>query len=67
MRIVKIHAENVLPVRHFSVDRLNDVVVIAGPNGVGKSRFIAGLLQKFQSPDAYRPSSRNVLPCERGV
>lgn len=53
MRIVKIHAEDVLPVRHFSVDRLNDVVVIAGPNGVGKSRFIAGLLQKFQSPDTY--------------
>ncbi len=53
MRIVKIHAEEVLPVHHFSVDRLSDVVVIAGPNGVGKSRFIEGLLQKFQNPDAY--------------
>jgi predicted ATPase len=53
MRITRIHAEKVLPVHHFSVDRLSDVVVIAGPNGVGKSRFIEGLLQKFQNMNAY--------------
>ena len=53
MRITKIHADEVLPVHHFSVDRLSDVVVIAGPNGVGKSRLMEGLLQKFQSPQSY--------------
>lgn len=53
MRITKIHAIEVLPVRHFSVDRLSDVVVIAGPNGVGKSRLIEGLLQKFQNLNSY--------------
>ena len=50
MRVVKIQAERVLPVHKFSVDGLSDVVVIAGPNGVGKSRLIDALLQKFQNP-----------------
>jgi ATPase subunit of ABC transporter with duplicated ATPase domains len=49
MRITKIHAQKVLPVHHFSVDRLSDIVVLAGPNGVGKSRLIGALLQKFQN------------------
>lgn len=53
MRITKIHAEEVLPVHHFSVDRLSDVVVVAGPNGVGKSRLIEGLLQKFQNLNSF--------------
>ena len=53
MRIIKIHAEKVAPVHCFSVDQLSDVVVIAGPNGVGKSRLIDGLLQKFQNPNSY--------------
>lgn len=53
MRITSIHADEVLPVHHFSVGRLSDVVVIAGPNGVGKSRLIEGLLQKFQNPTSF--------------
>jgi predicted ATPase len=53
MRITRIYAEEVLPVQHFSVDRLSDVVVVAGPNGVGKSRLIEGLLQKFQDTNSY--------------
>lgn len=54
MRIIKIHADEVLPVRHFSVNQLSDVVVVAGPNGVGKSRLIGGLIQKFQSPNKFQ-------------
>lgn len=53
VRITSIHADDVLPVRRFAVDRLSDIVVVAGPNGVGKSRLIEGLLQKFQSPSAH--------------
>lgn len=49
MRIKKIIATDVLPVKKFEVDDLSDLVVIAGPNGVGKTRLISGLLQCFQN------------------
>jgi len=35
-------------VHHFEVDNLSDLVVIAGPNGVGKTRLITAVLQYFQ-------------------
>jgi predicted ATPase len=60
MRVTAIEVSDVLPVRRFSVDQLSDIVVIAGPNGVGKSRLIEGLLQKFQNPKAL-PSTRLVV------
>lgn len=49
MRIKSISASNVLPVKTFQVDNLSDLVVIAGPNGVGKTRLIAGLLAHFRN------------------
>lgn len=49
MRIKKITALEILPVRHFQVDNLSDLVVIAGPNGVGKTRLILSLLNYFQN------------------
>ncbi len=49
MRIRTIRAENVLPVEHFAVDELSDIVVIAGPNGIGKTRLISSLLSYFQN------------------
>lgn len=52
MKLSTIDATDALPVRSFSVTDLADVVVIAGPNGVGKSRLINSLLQKFQSLNA---------------
>jgi hypothetical protein len=60
MRLAKIDVEEILPVRRFAIDRIADVVVIAGPNGVGKSRLIEGLLQKFQNPAAH-PQTRLTL------
>lgn len=54
MRIRTIDATAVLPVERFQVDNLSDLVVIAGPNGVGKSRLIGGLLaqlQKYRAPN----------------
>jgi hypothetical protein len=53
MRLREIHAANIPPVKQFSVDQLSDTVVLAGPNGVGKTRFIATLLQYFQNPQNY--------------
>src|SRR5437870_1156734 len=50
MRIKTITAKTVLPVKSLSAENLSDVVVLAGPNGVGKTRLIEGLLQFFQNP-----------------
>ena len=49
MRIKSINAVNIEPIKSFSVDHLSDVVVLAGRNGVGKSRLIRWLLTFFQS------------------
>lgn len=50
MRIRSIRAANVPPVARFEVDDLADVVVIAGANGVGKTRLVQRLIQAFRSP-----------------
>ncbi|MEW6739310.1 MAG: AAA family ATPase [Nitrospirota bacterium] len=61
MRLISIYIKNILPVKLFNVDDLSDVIVIAGPNGVGKTRLIQGLLQYFQQP---RPNSNIRLVLE---
>ena len=48
MRIQSIKSRNVPPVRTFEADGLSDLVVIAGPNGVGKTRLVAAILRYFQ-------------------
>lgn len=48
MRIKSINAQAIPPVELFQVGSLSDLVVIAGPNGVGKSRLVAGLLGELQ-------------------
>lgn len=50
MRIAEIQGRNILPVRLFEVSRLADVIVLAGPNGVGKTRLLQALIQVFRSP-----------------
>jgi predicted ATPase len=37
------------PIKHFEVTDLADVVVLAGPNGVGKTSLLTSLLSLFQS------------------
>jgi len=40
LRLVALHVENSPPIDLFDVADLSDVVIIAGPNGVGKTRLI---------------------------
>jgi len=48
MRIASIKTQGVKPIQLFEVSDLNDVVVIAGPNGVGKSRLVNHLLNHLR-------------------
>ncbi len=59
MRINSITAQDVMPVRRFAVSNLSDVVVLAGPNGVGKTRLITAMLAAFQNPGS--PTVRFVI------
>jgi len=49
MRINSIRLKNVPPVDNFEVENLSDLVVVAGANGVGKTRLIKALLQYLQN------------------
>ncbi|GAC1381636.1 MAG: hypothetical protein NVSMB48_10070 [Marmoricola sp.] len=44
MRLESLTMLDVLPVRRFEISDLSDVVVIAGPNGVGKTRLLNAIL-----------------------
>ena len=46
------------PVKLFSVEELSDVVVFAGPNGVGKTRLVETILASFRTPSSYREKHR---------
>lgn len=49
MRIDAIKSVNVPPVLCFEASELSDLVVIAGPNGVGKTRLISAMLKYFRN------------------
>ena len=50
MQIREIKATDTLPVKLFEVDNLSDVIVLAGRNGVGKTRLLQGIINSFQNP-----------------
>ncbi|MEW6077476.1 MAG: AAA family ATPase [Thermodesulfobacteriota bacterium] len=50
MRIKSITAKNIVPVRNFGADDLADMVFLAGPNGIGKSRLIEAILAYLRDP-----------------
>lgn len=49
MNITSITVKDVPPINFFQVDSLANVVVIAGPNGVGKTRLVQQLLAHLQN------------------
>jgi len=50
MKIKSIKAKATLPVQKFEAEELNNMVFLAGPNGIGKSRLIEAILAYFRSP-----------------
>lgn len=53
MRLTSIRATDIPPVAMFQAEDLTDVIVIAGRNGVGKTRLIQALVNYFRSPSSY--------------
>ena len=50
MKLVEFHLSQTPPLQIMEMNELTEVVVVAGPNGVGKTRAIAALLEHFQNP-----------------
>ncbi len=50
MRIKSINAKEAVPVHNFKVDDLTNMVFLAGPNGIGKSRLIEAILAYLRNP-----------------
>jgi hypothetical protein len=50
MKLVRYSVTDQPPIKKFAIDALSDVVVFAGPNGVGKTRLLNYLLNCFRNP-----------------
>jgi ABC-type cobalamin/Fe3+-siderophores transport system ATPase subunit len=48
MRLESVAVRDALPVRRFAIDGLADVVVLAGPNGVGKTRLLEAIVARLR-------------------
>jgi predicted ATPase len=48
MRLRGIEIIGIEPVRKFSIEGLTGIIVLAGPNGVGKTRILDAILRGFQ-------------------
>jgi tRNA A37 threonylcarbamoyladenosine biosynthesis protein TsaE len=55
MRLSSLRAAQLAGLDLVEVSGLSDVVVLAGPNGVGKTRLLQSLITFFQEPEA-RPT-----------
>ena len=50
MKLIRYSVTDQPPIKKFAIDALSDVVVFAGPNGVGKTRLLNYLLNCFRTP-----------------
>lgn len=50
MKLVSYKIQGFPPISQFEVTDLADIVVLAGPNGVGKTNLLTSLLDVFQNP-----------------
>ncbi|MGF1630267.1 MAG: AAA family ATPase [Kiloniellaceae bacterium] len=64
MRIKSISTADTLPIKNFQVENLSDVAVLAGPNGVGKSRLINSIIGHLRKP---QPNTQVKLVIEATV
>src|SRR4051812_65464 len=61
MRIKSLSVENAGPLKRVQVEEMSDVVVFAGPNGVGKTQLNQAILQIVRDP---RPTPNAVITME---
>ena len=60
MRLHSFAVKETGPVGHVAVNDLANVVVLAGPNGVGKTSILNALLQVAQSPTGYSAADAKI-------
>ena len=60
MRLVSYEVRDAPPIRLFSAGDFSNVVVLAGPNGVGKTNLIKSLIEVFRNPTS-QPNRRLVV------
>ena len=60
MRLQGVEMRDTPPVARFDVSDLADVIVLAGPNGVGKTRLTQALVNAFRNPGS-QPNIRLIV------
>jgi ABC-type cobalamin/Fe3+-siderophores transport system ATPase subunit len=50
VQISEIKAKKKLPIKNFEVTNLSNVIVLAGPNGIGKTRLIQEIINLLKNP-----------------
>lgn len=50
MKIVGLEITDIGPVKHFAIHDLKEIVVMGGPNGVGKTTIIKSIIGAFRQP-----------------
>lgn len=50
MKLDSVSIKDALPIRRFDVVDLEDVVVLAGPNGIGKTRLLEAITNRLRAP-----------------
>lgn len=50
MQITEINVKQKPPIQNFVVSNLSNIVVLAGPNGIGKTRLIQAIINLLKSP-----------------
>jgi len=50
MKITKIQAKDIGPIKNFEIENLGEVIIVAGANGSGKTSLKNAIIQSFQNP-----------------
>ncbi|MCK9630953.1 MAG: AAA family ATPase [Methanoregula sp.] len=66
MRITSIKIQNKPPIDNFEATNLSTIIVLAGPNGIGKTRLIQQIIGLLQNPQADPSRSLNIEATSSG-